>query len=546
MMASSPSNTPTRPNAPTAAGAWEAWKQFWFTKADPTLLGLLRICVGVLAIYVVVGYTFDLEGFFGKDSLVSLSARRLVVDQTPVVVPPLNLLEPEEMQNVAVPQTTEQTKYVEFYKKRWNQPPPVPFPMSKTEPGKIDWKRAKEINDYRAFWGADPRLLHTQGTPEWSIWFHVTDPQMMTVLHMSFIAVTVLFAFGFCTRLTSVLTWFALMSYVHRSPATLFGVDTMMNIIMIYLIIGPSGAALSLDAWIKRWWASGSEGAEWLKRLLGYPESDAKRLAQSLADGGAPKPTVVANFALRALQIHVCFIYAAAGLSKLKGDAWWDGTAVWHTLANFEFAPMASTIYVWFLGMLTRQNILLNLFIASGTYFTLFFEISYPFLIWGRRTRWFMLAMAVILHGFIGAFMGLKTFALMMIVMNMAFLPSKVTRTLVDFGARYGLLILVLVLWPFGVAFLPKEVTSRLEDMGYVYWMPILCLLFVLLGQRMVRGDSGVSKRDTQMDESETASLEKETGDDGPILSGTSPSKTGVLIKKKAKRKGKSTKKELA
>ena len=53
-----------------------------------------------------------------------------------------------------------------------------------------------------------------------------------------------------------------------------------------------------------------------------------------------PVKSVSANFALRLLQIHVCIIYAAAGLSKLPGAKWWDGTAIWYTIANFEFAPM--------------------------------------------------------------------------------------------------------------------------------------------------------------------------------------------------------------
>src|SRR5205823_3217939 len=60
--------------------------------------------------------------------------------------------------------------------------------------------------------------------------------------------------------------------------------------------------------------------------------------------------------------------------------------------------------------------------------FTLFFEIGYAFLIWRPSTRWLILGMAITLHGFIGVFMGLKTFSLMMLTMNLAFVPPETVR----------------------------------------------------------------------------------------------------------------------
>ena len=54
-----------------------------------------------------------------------------------------------------------------------------------------------------------------------------------------------------------------------------------------------------------------------------------------------------------------------------------------------------------------------------------FFEIGFAFLVWRPRTRWVMIGMAVILHGLIGLFMGLKTFSMIMLVMNMAFLRPE-------------------------------------------------------------------------------------------------------------------------
>src|SRR5262249_6064555 len=105
---------------------------------------------------------------------------------------------------------------------------------------------------YMKEWQLDPDTLWQRGLYTWSIWFHVTDPGWMVATHVAVLVVMFLFAIGFCTRVTSVLTWMAAVSYIQRSTVTLFGGDTMMNILLIYLMIGPSGAALSVDRLLAR------------------------------------------------------------------------------------------------------------------------------------------------------------------------------------------------------------------------------------------------------------------------------------------------------
>jgi hypothetical protein len=136
---------------------------------------------------------------------------------------------------------------------------------------------------------------------------------------------------------------------------------------------------------------------------------------------------VSANVAIRLLQVHVCIIYGMAGLSKLQGDSWWNGTALWGVIANYEFAPMQHEIYNSLLRLVGRSEVLFQTFLTAGTFFTLAFEMFYPVLIWRPSMRWVFLSSAILLHGFIGLFMGLKTFSFMMLVMNMAFLkPHEV------------------------------------------------------------------------------------------------------------------------
>lgn len=356
------------------AAMYDAWRRFWFSKGDPTLLGLIRICCGILVVYTLFAYALDFDAIFGKHALMNLELRLKHVREYPWTPPPLNWVDPDN-------------------------PAQLPDPESKDE--------ARSIREYGEYWGLDPRRVYAIGAPVWSIWFHITDPTVAFTLHLIFIGVAVLFTLGVGGRVTAAVLWFAFLSYIHRAPSTLFGVDTMMLIVLMYMMIAPCTAALSLDRVIARWWRN-RQGMDPL------PDK--------------PALSVSANFALRLLQVHLCFIYASAGLAKLKGESWWNGTAIWGTLANFEFAPMQSPLYVALLELLVANRTILEAFLFAGTYFTLFFEIGYPFLIWNRYTRWLMLFMAVVLHGLIGICMGLRTFAFMMLVMNMAFLPQGVVH----------------------------------------------------------------------------------------------------------------------
>ena len=58
---------------------------------------------------------------------------------------------------------------------------------------------------------------------------------------------------------------------------------------------------------------------------------------------GVPGPTISANLALRLIQLHLVFIYGMAGLAKLQGPSWWNGMAIWGTMAAGEFVSFDFT-----------------------------------------------------------------------------------------------------------------------------------------------------------------------------------------------------------
>ena len=456
---------------------FRAWEEFWFKPADPSILALIRILCGLIVVYTLFVYSFKLQEFIGEHAWHDLTLRMETVRNQPVrTYGPLNW---QPGGPLPEPRNQFEFNYVKAYREEWTFPPPAPYPKSKDEADYLNdfrrrhgidlrtngitpsmkeddkayaerytekWKtpppayvQSKEeedsVNSYIENRGLDPRTRYGVGTSDFSLWFHVLDPQAMAVVHVCIVVVAALFTVGFCTRITAALLWFGSLCYIHRNPTILFGVDTMMNILLLYLMIGPSGAVYSIDHMIRKWWVQAKPGfvLGWY-RFWKLPTPAAVAPADAVSE--VPEPSVSANVAIRLLQIHVCIIYLMAGLSKLLGNAWWNGTAIWMTVANYEFAPMNNELYMWCLRQLGSYQILYDGFNTGGGLFTLAFEIGYAFLIWRPRLRWVFLAGALILHGGIGLLMGLKTFSLMMLVMNMAFLRKEEAAWMVQTFTR--------------------------------------------------------------------------------------------------------------
>lgn len=431
-----------------------AWDRFWFQPGSPTTLGLIRLCAGVLTLYVHLAYSYDLFEFFGADGWMNLKRANQQRYEAPWygtstrwvgTVPSLYL--PDEraplvdwIKEVAAEPRTKQLAISElrrapdgnpgngitvpgFFRnlplgsvadlkpnRDWDLPPaPTRTQLIVFLEGLPDNQAERDwLLDYLKEWGADPRQLHHVGGCYWSVWYHVTDPGWMVATHVFICVVIFLFTIGCCTRVTSVLTWLAALSYIQRSPVTLFGGDTMMNLLLIYLMIAPSGATLSVDRLLARWWT--------VRR--------ARRAGRPVPDWEAPPPCISATFALRLIQVNLCIIYFVSGTSKLLGGNWWNGTSVYYTMANYEFAPLRNTFYLNFLRGLCQTRTVWELVMAGGSYATLAMEIGFPFLVWNRRLRPLLLASALAMHVSIALLMGLVAFSLLMATMVLSFIPS--------------------------------------------------------------------------------------------------------------------------
>lgn len=221
------------------------------------------------------------------------------------------------------------------------------------------------------------------GTAVFSFWLYVPSDWIATV-HWICVAFAVLFCLGAATRLTSVAAFVITISYSQRVPVANFGLDQILGMLCLYLAIGPSGAAVSLDEW-------------WRQRRTGKNRSTSRK-------------HVSARIALRLMQLHVCIIYFWAGFAKLKGDSWWTGEAMWRVIANEEYQTIDLT---WMAQLPWLPYLIAHVTVA--------WEVFFCVLVWNRYLRPFMLAMGTLMHVGIGAFLGMWTFGLVMTFPYLAF-----------------------------------------------------------------------------------------------------------------------------
>lgn len=256
--------------------------------------------------------------------------------------------------------------------------------------------------DLEAFFGAEgwlPRSLMQEaqdGRYMWSYFWLIESPAVLWTVHIAALVVFALLTLGLFSRTMSVLAYVMAVAYVNRvSPGAFFGLDKINCMLAMYLMLGPCGACYSLDRWLARRRAGGE-----------LPP---------------PNPSMGANVAIRMMQLHMCIIYLFSGVGKLQGWSWWDGTAMWLSLANQEYQSLD---VVW----LAAQTPALT---ALATHMTVFWELFYIVLVWHRGWRPIVLASAVLVHGGIALAMGMITFGLIMIIGNMAFLSPPFVRAVV-------------------------------------------------------------------------------------------------------------------
>jgi predicted DCC family thiol-disulfide oxidoreductase YuxK len=254
------------------------------------------------------------------------------------------------------------------------------------------------------FWGDDgwlPRAVVEERTNDpWvqSVFFYFTMPWQWIAFHALFLFCCAALAVGWRTRWVKWLVLIGHISYDNRNPAMVYGVHAILACLLIILCFAPIGRTLSLDR---------------VREVRAAKRKD-------LSAEPAPFTSPWAFACTRLMQIQMAVLFFFSGVYKLHGEDWLSGEAVWKVFAQADY-------YNGFiLDLLASQFWLANV----ATYGTVLIEIAFPFLIWQRRSRPYMLAAAIFLHLQFAFLMQLYFFSFVMIMGHMSFVRQTWLREL--------------------------------------------------------------------------------------------------------------------
>jgi uncharacterized membrane protein YphA (DoxX/SURF4 family) len=235
-----------------------------------------------------------------------------------------------------------------------------------------------------SFFGDDGILpAHPDNGPgAWGLLQIDSSPAVVTILYLLLLVGALCLAVGFRSRLAAVVVFVCLISFGRRNPWVLNSGDLLIFVLAFYVMLAPSGAALSVDRWLKA-----------RSRFWEFPE-------RSL-------------WPLRLIQVQVSLLYFFAVWEKVRGETWNDGTAVSYAfrIGDLERFPVP--------GFVSDSLLLVNLL----TYGTLAIELALAILVWNGKLRPWVLLLGVTLHLGIDYAVRVGFFSYAALVAYIAFLP---------------------------------------------------------------------------------------------------------------------------
>jgi hypothetical protein len=218
-----------------------------------------------------------------------------------------------------------------------------------------------------------------------------------------------LFVLGWRTRAVSVLFAAVVTSFHARALFMADGGDNLMVLMAVYLVFTACGRRWSLDARRTQLQASAGETAG---------PGGGGGLRHHLGDARVILTTVLHNCGMFVIAAQVCFLYGCAGLYKVQGFKWGDGTAL-HYILNIDlFRPWPELSQV-----IAGHSTL----IAVVAYMTVLVQVAFPFVLFGRL-KYPVLILLLGMHVNIAVLMGLPLFSGAMIVADAVFLPDRFYR----------------------------------------------------------------------------------------------------------------------
>ncbi|MDH6136219.1 hypothetical protein P3T37_005638 [Kitasatospora sp. MAA4] len=212
-----------------------------------------------------------------------------------------------------------------------------------------------------------------------------------------------LFALGWHTRAVSVLFAVVVTSFDGRAVFMMDGGDNLIVLMALYLTLTACGRHWSLDARRAR-----------LRRGATHPGA-LSEWRQQAALVRSRLATLVHNCGMFVIAAQVCLLYGSAGLYKVQGGLWRDGTALHYVLHLDLFRPWPE------LSQLADDH---SLILAVSAYLTVLVQVAFPFALFSRL-KYVTLALLLSMHLGIAILLGLPVFSGAMIIADAVFLPDR-------------------------------------------------------------------------------------------------------------------------
>lgn len=199
------------------------------------------------------------------------------------------------------------------------------------------------------------------------------------------ILVTLLWTLGWLLPVTTLLVLIAWRSLIDRVPGLGDGGDNLTQLLLCYALLCNLGGP-TVRSWLQR-------APQWLRDLR----------------------AIAHNTGLVAIWCQICVVYLIAGMSKIEGEAWRNGTALYYVLSTERFT----------IPEIARFVLDSPLLMTAFAYVTVFFQLAFPFAVaLNRHARRVVLLLAVGFHVGIATVMGLTSFGLFMIAADLTFLSD--------------------------------------------------------------------------------------------------------------------------
>ncbi len=228
--------------------------------------------------------------------------------------------------------------------------------------------------------------------------FPKDNPFVFDLSYWLLIILVLLFLVGYKTRFVTpvmLLFWIGLQS---NSMLVTNGGDTIFRITLSFLIFANLSQHWSVDAWLQ-------------KRRGQRKSFTQKYLPVPLWLGAG-----LHNTALMLCCYQIMLVYVNSGIFKLMGKEWIEGSAFYYSLNldAFQVVPLFSEL-AW---QITPA-------VLVATWISIYFQLLFPVLLLWKYTRYLSLVLLLGMHIGIGFFMGLWSFSLAMIALDMLFVRDS-------------------------------------------------------------------------------------------------------------------------